>query len=160
MDELMEISGNGLKKITLWEGKEYTMYKDSSGYPTIGVGHLLTKSELSTGRIMIGGEEVFWTKGLNDSQILTLLDQDLDIAEDAVNNNVRVPLSQNQFDALVSFAFNVGISAFANSTLVKLLNQGLYDQVPTQLMRWTRSNGVVVQGLINRRKHEIDLWNS
>jgi lysozyme len=77
-----------------------------------------------------------------------------------VNESVTVPLNQNQFDALVSFSFNVGDNAFRGSTLLKLLNQGQYDQVPAQLRRWVRDNGHVVQGLINRREKEIVLWNT
>jgi lysozyme len=69
-------------------------------------------------------------------------------------------LNQNQFDALVSFAFNVGDGAFRSSTLLRLLNQGQYDQVPAQLRRWNMDNGHVVQGLINRRNKEIALWNT
>ena len=84
--------------------------------------------------------------------------QDVKPAEQAVGGGVKVALSQNQFDALVSFAFNVGNGAFLGSTLLKVLNQGQYDQVPTQLLRWTRSGGQVVQGLVNRRQNEIKLW--
>ena len=73
---------------------------------------------------------------------------------------VKVPLNQNQFDALVSFVFNVGNNAFRDSTLVKVLNAGHFDQVPTQLRRWIRDNGKIVKGLINRREKEIALWNT
>jgi lysozyme len=89
-----------------------------------------------------------------------LLGQDLEGAERTVNEAVTVPLNQNQFDALVSFTFNVGNGAFRGSTLLKLLNQRQYDQVPTQLRRWVMDNGHVVQGLVNRREKEIALWNA
>jgi len=75
-----------------------------------------------------------------------------------VNSGVKVALNQNQFDSLVSFTFNTGIQAFADSTLLKMLNQGNYDAVPDQLRRWVRAGGNVVQGLVNRRENEIKLW--
>lgn len=109
---------------------------------------------------MIGGLTVVYRKGLTEQQCWDLLDQDLEPAEKSVNEAVTVPLNQNQFDALVSFAFNVGDGAFRSSTLLKLLNQGRYDDVPTQLRRWIRDNGHVVQGLVNRREKEITLWNT
>jgi lysozyme len=91
--------------------------------------------------------------------VTDLLSQDVKPAEQSVNNGVKVSLNQNQFDALVSFTFNVGGGAFSSSTLLKVLNQGQYDQVPDQLRRWTKSGGRTVQGLVNRRENEIKLWN-
>lgn len=156
----MQISANGLELLEQWEGFKPNVYKDSAGLPTIGVGHLLTKSELSSGKIVINGTSVPYSGGLTNQQVLDLLSQDVNPAGQAVNNNVKVTLNQNQFDALVSFTFNVGVGAFTSSTLLKVLNQGQYDQVPTQLLRWTRSGGQVVQGLVNRRQNEIKLWNT
>ena len=86
--------------------------------------------------------------------------QDLERFEAAVNDGVQVALNQNQFDALVSFAFNVGRQGFKSSTLLKKLNQGLYDEVPAQLRRWNKTGGNVIQGLVNRREKEIALWQS
>lgn len=79
--------------------------------------------------------------------------------EDAVNESVTVTLSQNQFDTLVSFSFNVGRGAFQNSTLLKKLNHGMYDEVPIQLKRWVFAGGQRVRGLEVRRENEIKLWN-
>ena len=155
----MQMDQHGLELLEQWEGFELKIYKDSAGLPTIGVGHLLTKDELSSGKIIIGGVPVKYGDGLTQEQVTELLSQDVKPAEQAVNDNVKVALNQNQFDALVSFAFNVGNGSFKNSTLLKLLNQGKYDQVPTQLLRWVRAGGRVIQGLVNRRKNEIKLWN-
>jgi len=155
----MQMSPHGLELLEQWEGFKTTVYKDSAGLPTIGVGHLLTKSELSSGKITINGVPVKYGDGLTEQQVTDLLAQDVQPAAAAVNNNVKVPLNQNQFDALVSFTFNVGVGAFTSSTLLKVLNQGQYDEVPTQLLRWTRAGGQVVQGLVNRRNNEIKLWN-
>ena len=155
----MQMSQHGLSLLEQWEGFKLQVYKDSAGLPTIGVGHLLTRSELTSGKIIINGVPVKYANGLTQQQVNDLLAQDVKPAAQAVSDGVKVALNQNQFDALVSFTFNVGIMAFRGSTLLRLLNQGQYDQVPTQLLRWTRAGGVVVQGLVNRRNNEIKLWN-
>lgn len=155
----MQMSEPGLELLKQWEGFKLKVYKDSAGLPTIGVGHLITKSEQSSGQILIGGVAVSYANGLTDQQALDLLSQDVQPAQQAVNNGVKVQLNQDQFDALVSFTFNVGVGAFNGSTLLKVLNQGQYGQVPAQLQRWNKAGGKVVQGLVNRRANEIKLWN-
>jgi len=155
----MQMSEHGLELLKQWEGFKNKLYYDSAGLPTIGVGHLLTKSELSSGKIIINGVPVKYDGGLSDQQVLDLLSQDVNPAAQVVTNKVTVGLNQNQFDALTSFTFNVGGAAFTGSTLLKLLNQGQYDEVPGQLRRWNKAGGKVVQGLINRRENEIKLWN-
>ena len=156
----MQVGQSGKKLFQEWEGLELNEYLDSGGAPTIGVGHLMTRSERMSGKIIINGKSVVYRKGLTVQQCWDLLDQDLDSAEASVNSMVKVPLNQNQFDALVSFVFNVGNNAFRDSTLLKMLNAGHFDQVPTQLRRWIRDNGKIVKGLINRREKEISLWNT
>lgn len=156
----MQVGQSGKKLFQEWEGLELNEYLDSGGAPTIGVGHLMTRSERMSGKIIINGKGVVYRKGLTVQQCWDLLDQDLDSAEACVNSLVKVPLNQNQFDALVSFVFNVGNNAFRDSTLLKMLNAGHFDQVPTQLRRWIRDNGKIVKGLINRREKEISLWNT
>lgn len=156
----MRMSGNGLKKLESWEGCVLHAYRDAGGLRTIGVGHLLTKHELATGVILIDGEPVEWAKGITEGQALQLLAQDVRPAETVVNEHVKVELSQNQFDALVSFSFNCGDGAFAGSILLKVLNQGHYGQVPDQLKKWTKCGGKVNEGLVERRNHEIKLWNT
>jgi lysozyme len=79
-------------------------------------------------------------------------------AANAVRKNVAVELEQYQFDALVCLAFNIGAHNFAGSTLVKLLNQGEYDQVPEQMRRWNYVAGVVSGALTLRREREIKMW--
>jgi lysozyme len=87
-----------------------------------------------------------------------LLRMDLAYVEPWITRMVTVPLSQNQFDALVSFAFNVGVTALRYSTLLRLLNQGLYDEAASQFLRWdkARVDGklVPVAGLAKRRQRE------
>lgn len=155
----MQMSEKGKELLAQWEGLELNVYNDVAGLPTIGVGHLLTRDELTSGKIYIQGEPVRYANGLTRKQALDLLGQDLNKFEKAVNDNVAVQLRQNQFDALVSFSFNVGPDAFRNSTLLKVLNQNKYDEVPNQLRRWVFAGGKKVQGLINRRENEIRLWN-
>ena len=141
----MKISANGLKKLIEWEGVVLHIYMDSAGLPTIGVGHLIQK-----------GED--YSKGLTTTQAQDLLADDLQRFEEAVNESVTVLLDQNQYDTLVSFAFNVGVGAFRSSTLLKKLNAGDYTAVPEQLMRWTKAGGKPNDGLVARRKNEIKLW--
>jgi lysozyme len=156
---MMQMSENGKELLAQWEGMKLHVYNDAAGLPTIGVGHLLTPDELNSGKIYIQAELVSYANGLTQQQVLDLLGQDLEKFEKVINEGVTVDLNQNQFDALVAFAFNVGAGAFKGSTLLKVLNQGQYDEVPDQLRQWTRAGGRVVQGLVNRREHEIKLWN-
>lgn len=148
-----------------WEGVREKMYVDPAGYPSIGIGHKLTEQELKTGLIIIVGTPHPWRKGLSMPLIEALEDQDNDFAEAVVNEHVKVPLTQDQFDALFSFAFNVGAKQFIDSTLLKKLNAKDYAAVPTQLRRWVyrkdKKTGkrVVDKGLSNRREAEIKLWN-
>ncbi len=135
----MKMSENGRELLARWEGVRTQVYKDSAGLPTIGVGHLLTEGESHCGKIVIGGVAVAYDGGLSEAQVLALLGQDLTRFEDAVNSAVTVVLNQNQFDALVSFSFNVGVGAFEKSTLLRVLNQGRYNEVPDQLRRWIKA---------------------
>ena len=161
------MSARGLDLLEQWEGRRLDMYLDSRGLPTIGVGHCLTRDELSSGKVWIGSYGyVRWHEGLTEAQVDGLLDRDNDKAECAVANMVKVDLLQHQFDALVSFAFNAGTGAFAGSTLLRLLNAGRYDQVPAQLRRWVKETVIVDgkpvkrvnKGLASRRENEIALW--
>ena len=154
----MEISENGKKLLAEWEGIELRVYRDVAGLPTIGVGHLLTKDELASGKIKILGVPAQYADGLTAQQALDLLAQDLRPAADAVTSSVKVPLTQNQFDALVAFAFNIGVEAFKDSTLLKLLNQSQYSEVPAQMRRWVHAGNQVVRGLQARRENEVALW--
>ena len=155
----MFMSAESKNLLAQWEGFEREVYKDSAGLDTIGVGHLLTSSEKDSGYININGDQVPYADGLSDEQIIDLLSQDLTRFEEAVTDSVAVELKQNQFDALVSFSFNIGTGNFKSSTLLRILNEGNFDGVPDQLRRWNKAGGRVVQGLVNRRENEINLWN-
>lgn len=155
----MKIDQAGIEFIKSAEGVKNFVYADSAGLPTIGVGHLLTQDELTNGKIHIDGKSHKYHDGLPDDVIDRLLLRDLHIAELVVNSNVKVKLTQNQYNALVSFAFNVGVGAFRKSTLLRLLNNSDYESVPDQMRRWILSAGRQIQGLKNRREKEVKLWN-
>lgn len=144
----MNISLVGLAHIKGWEGFRSTVYLDQAGKRTIGYGHLIKPGE-SFGTI-------------SEAEASRLLARDVSWAETAVNQAVKVPLSQNQFDALVSFVFNVGVGNFSTSTLLKRLNAGDYLSAQQNFTRWIYvSPGGVKQvsaGLANRRLAEAQLF--
>lgn len=132
-----------LALIKQWEGLRLSAYQDVAGVWTIGYGH--------TGGVRIA-------QRITEAEAERLLRVDLDRFEAAVDRHVTVPLNDNQFGALVSFAFNVGERAFASSTLLRKLNAGDHAAVPTELAKWNRAGGRVVAGLVNRRAAEAGLW--
>ena len=151
---------NSIDLLVKLEGLKNKVYLDGAAKKTIGIGHLLTADELLTSKIKIDGKYYDYSLGLDDHLCKKLCLQDLERFIEAVDSIVYVDLNQNQFDALVIFCYNVGINAFRESMLVKLLNQGEYDNVPEQLLKWNKAGGKVVNGLTNRRKAEIKLWNT
>lgn len=154
----MKIGADGKQLFKEWEGVMHHMYLDSGGAPTIGVGHLLTRLERSSGKLQLDGRYVDYRDGLTTEDCELLLEQDLEPVQRCVNGAVKVRLTQNQFDALVSFAFNVGNGAFLGSTLLKRVNARRFSEVPDEFRRWTLDNGQLVKGLANRREKEIALW--
>lgn len=143
----MKVSPEFQRHIELLEGFRSRAYKDAAGLLTIGYGHLIKPAEARLKQATLSREEG-----------LELLRKDVKWAEETVERYVTVPLLQRQFDALVSFVFNVGPTQFRQSTLLKVLNQGRCCAVPDELRRWNRANGRVVQGLVNRRNEEVALW--
>jgi lysozyme len=125
----MKTSEVGLKKLSIREGRRKKAYLDTKGIPTIGVGH--TGPEVYIGLV--------WT----EQQIDDAFADDIKWAEDAVNHYVKVPLTQYQFDALVSFVFNIGDTAFRRSTLLKLLNEGLYDLAAEAFDMWHKPKEII-----------------
>ena len=117
----MKTSPAGLAAITQREGVRLHAYPDSRGIPTIGVGH--TGPEVHMGLV--------WT----DAQVQATLAQDIAWAENEVNAHVTVPLTQNQFDALVSFTFNVGKSGFDHSSALRDFNYGV-TKAANDLLMW------------------------
>lgn len=144
----MKISKLGLNLVRHFEGMYLRGYKCPANVWTIGYGH--------TG--LVDGKPIHGNMIITEEKAIELLQQDMTVFENAVKDSVKVPLTQNQFDALVSFAFNVGAGALRNSTLLKLLNQGKYEEVPAQFLRWNKGGGKVLAGLTRRRKAEGHLF--
>lgn len=144
-----------------YESLRRRIYQDAAGKFTIGYGHLLTESEVFSKAVRIGPSYVDYSGSISVNEAEQLLDQDVAIAERAVNALVKVDLNDNQRDALVIFTFNVGIKALERSTLLKELNAGNYD-VGHEFRRWNklRIGGEIRDhpGLTNRREKEVALW--
>ncbi|MBD2111333.1 MULTISPECIES: lysozyme [Cyanophyceae] len=141
------------------DGKIYP-YDDGLGNQIIGYGHLIQPHEQQSGTIDIDGALVPFAKGISQAQAKTLLDQDLKPIRQKIDDLVTVELTNNQRDALASFVYNIGLQAFEESTLLKKLHAGEYDAVPTELMKFTKAGGEEFPGLVNRRKAEVELWNT
>lgn len=146
---MREVDSKSLAKLKQWEGLRLTAYKDSGGVLTIGYGHT---SDLYC-KVLPGDH-------IDEAKADDLLRHDIAEAEMVVAASVKVPLSDPQFGALVSFAYNVGTEAFRKSSLLRKLNAGDYDAVPRELARWNKDNGKVEPGLTNRRAAEAGLWAS
>lgn len=140
------INAAGLSHIMQWEGKRLVAYQDMAGIWTIGYGHTTAA----------GIPRVREGMRISDKEAEDILKKDLIKFEDRVSRLVKVPLTDNQFAVLVSFDFNTG--ALHKSTLLKKLNEGDYDAVPAELMKWVNAGGKRVQGLVNRRAAEAGLW--
>ena len=157
----MQLSEHGKSLLRDLEGVEREPYQDAAGLWSCGVGHCLTKDELASGKIVCGDRVIRWKDGpLSDDDIDRLLSDDVSWAEACVEAGVHVPLSQQQFDSLVLLCYNIGPNAFRQSTLCRVLNDGNYASVPTQMARWVHAGGRVVQGLVNRRAREAALWQA
>lgn len=153
------ISTQGLERIQKYEGYKGVVYKDAVGLPTIGYGHLLTKQELSSGILVINGQNVKWENGITNQQGSDLFRQDIVKYEEAVRKNVQASITQSQFDALCSFCYNLGTGGFAKSSVVQSLNAGNYEEVPNNLLKYVKAKSsdgtyVVLPGLVNRRTAE------
>jgi len=156
-DGVIGVSDAGVEFVKGWEGLSTKLYNDPAGHCTVGYGTLVHKGNCD-GR----DSEQPYVNGVSKEEATRLLASDLTEKQRAVKSAVKVPLSQNQYDALVSFAYNVGAGAFQSSTLLKLVNQGKYDAVPGELKKWTkaRRGGQLVDlaGLIERRANEAALF--
>jgi lysozyme len=140
---LQSTSRRGIELIKEHEGLHLTAYLCPAGVPSIGWGH--TRTAKMGQRITL-------------EQAQKLLADDLAMAEGCVHRHVTAPLHQNQFDALVSFVFNVGCGALQRSTLLRHLNANRHDLAAKELTRWNRGGGRVLAGLVRRREAEQNLF--
>jgi len=139
----MKISLEGLGLIKKFEGCELEAYKCAAGVWTIGYG---STKEVKEGDTLTQGEADY------------LLKYEMDEYEGYVNDMVKVDLNQNQFDALVSWVFNLGPSNLSSSTLLTRINNKDWKDVPNQIKRWNKAGGKVLEGLIRRREAEALLF--
>jgi len=146
----MVVSLFGVDIICGFEGKRLAAYDDGVGVWTIGFGTTVYPN----------GIKVKKGDTCTEAQAKAYMAQDLKKFETAVNNAATVPLSQNQFDALVSLAYNIGTNAFSKSTLVKKLNANDYHGAADQFDVWVNAGGKRMQGLVNRRAKEKALFLS
>lgn len=145
---MMRLSSGGQLFLSELEGKRNRMYLDSAGYPTIGIGHRILEDE-----------SYLMTAQLTDAQVYALLARDLPKFENVVNTSITADINQQQFDALVPLAFNIGVTGFRDSTVVERINaKDTEANIREAWGRWRIAGGQVNQGLINRRKKEMDLF--
>ena len=141
---LMKLGERGTEILKYFEGCKLTAYQDSVGVWTIGYGH---------------------TKGVYDGMTITqdqaeqMLLSELEEYEGYIKDMVTVPLTQNQFDALVVWVYNLGPTNFRNSTLLKELNAGNYNAAGQEITRWNKAGGKVLAGLVKRREAEAQLFS-
>lgn len=142
----MNISEKGINLIKNFEGCRLEAYKCPAGIWTVGYGHT--------------GSTVHQGLKISQSEADSLLKTDLIIHCNNVSKLVKVPLNQNQFDALVSLEYNIGYGNFSRSTLLKLLNTKNYKDAAEQFAVWRLGGGKILPGLVRRRKAEKDLFLS
>ena len=141
---LMKLGERGTEILKYFEGCKLTAYQDSVGVWTIGYGH---------------------TKGVYEGMTITqdqaeqMLLSELEEYEGYIKDMVTVPLTQNQFDALVVWVYNLGPTNFRNSTLLKELNAGNYNAAGQEITRWNKAGGKVLAGLVKRREAEAQLFS-
>ncbi|MFZ4124586.1 MAG: lysozyme [Rickettsiales bacterium] len=138
----MKTSNTGIDLIKRFEGFSSTPYLCPAGYLTIGYGHVVKESHME----------------VSEAEAENLLRIDVRIAEQAVMRLISVQLTQHQFDALVSFTFNLGAGALQRSTLRRKVNAGGHGAVPQELSKWVFAGGKRLLGLVSRRRAEAELY--
>ena len=142
--ENRRMSQTGIDMVKEYEGLYLYAYDDGVGVVTIGYGHT--------------GGDVYWGLTISEQQAEAWLKEDMQEFEAVVNSMVNVPITQNMFDALVSFSFNVGDGALGSSDLLAKLNQGDYRGAAEEFGRWVHGGGQVMGGLVRRRESEKQLF--
>lgn len=153
------ITARGRDLIIGNEGIRLSPYLDTGGQLTIGIGHLLTKSERSSGKIWVGAVPIRYGAGITREQAFEIFDINNNEAETVVET-LAPGLTDAQFDVLVDFVFHFGAGAFEKSTLLKRIRAGHLSEVPAELLKWVHDAGRVVPGLVARQKRAAALWNA
>lgn len=144
----MKTSQVGIDLIKKYEGFSAKIYLCPAGKLTIGYGHVVLRGEK------------FPPTGISAEMSENILKNDVIIAENAINNLVNVEISQNQFDALASFIYNIGAKAFANSKLLKFINESNFASAADEFKKWVFASGKPQNGLKVRREAERDVFYS
>lgn len=146
----MKISNNGIELIKQFEGLSLKPYLDAVNIPTIGFGNTYYED---------GTKVTLKDKPITEQRATELLEfiANKTFGEN-INKVVKVPLNQNQFDALVSFAYNIGNKNFNWSTLLKKLDQSDYEGASLEFGRWNQASGKILSGLVLRRQKEKELF--
>ena len=164
----MKISDNGINILKRFEGRvkiggKHVIYDDKTGKPVDSNKELPKGATIGYGHLIKSGED--FRKGITEKQATEILRSDILTAEFAVKDNITVPLSQNQYDALVSLAYNIGAKNFAGSTVVKYVNDSNYHNTKYPTLEsawkaWNKSGVRKMPGLSNRRHQEFSLFNN
>ena len=144
---MRHLTDDGLALIKRFEGFAPEVYICPGGWPTIGFGHVVRDDECER-----------FADGIDEAMAEELLRRDVETAERAVLRLIRVPLEDGHFNALVSFAFNLGAGALQRSTLRRKVNREEHDAVPAEFERWVWAGGRKLKGLIRRREAEAALY--
>ena len=147
----MQLSSNGFRLLGELEGIVLKPYKDSVGIPTIGIGSTYYEE----------GTKVKMTdKAITKERAIQLAKNVVKSFEQQVNKSILLPMTQNQFDAMVLLCYNIGKSGFARSSVVRHFNLGNIQRAADSFLLWNKAGGRVVQGLVNRRNKERSLFLS
>jgi lysozyme len=145
----MKVSQECLNMLKHHEGIRYSPYKCPAGLWTVGVGHLIGDGKTLPPE---------WNRKFSKDEVDSILADDLRRFERGVSRLCPRIQHQGQFDALVSFAFNLGLGALQRSTLRMKHNRGDYASVPKEFLKWSKAGGKVLRGLLARRKDEARLY--
>ncbi len=146
----MKTSAKGRALISEREGVRLKAYKDSVGIWTIGVGHTAAAGQPDPAKV----------KTITAAQCDEILSRDLAKFEEGVSSAIKRPMTQNQFDAFVSLAFNIGLGAFKGSSVVRYFNTGDNEKAAQAFMMWDKAGGHVLPGLAKRRLSEMQQFRS
>ena len=142
---MRHITQEGLDLIKRFEGFSPKVYVCPAGYRTIGYGHVVRPGENFS--------------VIQEDYAEEILARDVQSAERSVLNLIKVSLSDEQFNALVSFTFNCGGAALQRSTLRRKVNREEHEDVPEELLKWCRGGGKILKGLLRRRQAEADMYS-
>jgi len=162
------MSDNGINMLKRFEGSvkvgdKHVIYDDKTGKPVDLNKPLPSGATIGYGHLIKNGED--FRNGISEAKAIELLRSDIATAERAVKDSINVLLSQNQYDALVALAYNIGTKNFANSTVVKYINNpefhdSTYTNLESAWKAWNRYHGEISKGLIGRRQKEWNMYNN